>query len=31
MNSKNKWIEKPSPKSLKKGSGWFGEMNHRYI
>lgn len=31
MNLKNKWIEKPSPKSLKKGSGWFGEMNHSYV
>lgn len=27
----DRWIEKPSPKSLKKGSGWFREMNHCYV
>lgn len=26
-----KWIEKPSPKALRQGSGWFGDMNHCYI
>lgn len=23
----NKWIGKPSPKSLRHGTGWFGELN----
>lgn len=24
------WIEHPSPKQLKKGEGWFGEMDRVY-
>lgn len=24
------WIEMPSPKSKKQGSGWFGELNRAY-
>lgn len=31
INFKDKWIEKPSPKLLKKGSGWFAQMNKCYI
>jgi len=27
----NKWIEKPSPKSMRKGSGWFGQLNRCYL
>lgn len=27
----NKWIEKPSPKSMRKGTGWFGELNRCYL
>lgn len=27
---KNRWIEKPSPKSMRRGSGWFGQMNRSY-
>lgn len=30
IDTKNKWIEKPSPKLLKKGSGCFAEMNRCY-
>lgn len=30
INTKNKWIEKPSPKSMRTGTGWFGEMNKIY-
>lgn len=26
-----KWIEKPSPLSMRKGSGWFGQMNRCYL
>lgn len=26
----DRWIEKPSPKSMRKGSGWFGQMNRSY-
>ena len=26
----NKWIEKPSPKSMREGTGWFGQMNRCY-
>lgn len=26
-----KWIERPSPKSMRKGSGWFAEMNRCYL
>ena len=26
-----KWIEKPSPKSMRKGTGWFGQMNRCYL
>lgn len=29
--SKRKWIGKPSPKSLKQGSGWFGEINKVWV
>ncbi|WP_255668580.1 hypothetical protein [Brevibacillus daliensis] len=25
-----KWIEKPSPKSKRIGTGWFGELNRAY-
>lgn len=25
-----KWIGKPSPKSLRHGNGWFGEMDRAY-
>ena len=31
INTNNKWIEKPSPKSMRTGTGWFGEMNKIYI
>lgn len=31
IDTKNKWIEKPSPKALKKGNGWFAQMNKCYI
>lgn len=24
------WIGKPSPKSMRKGTGWFGELNKAY-
>ena len=24
------WIEKPSPKSLRIGTGWFANINHVY-
>lgn len=27
---KDRWIEKPSPKSMRRGSGWFGQMNRSY-
>lgn len=27
----DKWIEKPSPKSLRQGTAWFGQMNHCYV
>lgn len=27
----NKWIEKPSPKSMRKGTGWFGQLNRCYV
>ena len=30
IDTKNKWIEKPSPKALKQGSGWFAQMNKCY-
>lgn len=30
IDTKNKWIEKPSPKALKQGSGWFAQMNKYY-
>lgn len=30
INLKDRWIEKPSPKSMRKGSGWFGQMNRSY-
>ncbi|GKU76877.1 hypothetical protein [Paenibacillus sp. L3-i20] len=26
-----KWIGKPSPKSLRKGTGWFGELNKAWV
>lgn len=26
----NNWIGKPSPKSLHKGTGWFGELNEAW-
>lgn len=26
-----KWIGKPSPKSMKKGNGWFAQMNKCYL
>lgn len=28
---KDKWIEKPSPKSMRQGDGWFGQMNRCYL
>ena len=31
INTNNKWIEKPSPKSMRTGTGGFGEMNKIYI
>lgn len=30
INLKDRWIEKPSPKSMRRGSGWFGQMNRSY-
>lgn len=27
----NKWIEKPSPKSMRQGSGWVAQMNRCYL
>ena len=30
-NIDSKWIEKPSPKSMRKGTGWFGELNRAYL
>lgn len=27
---KDRWIEKPSPKSMRRGTGWFGQMNRSY-
>ena len=30
INLNDRWIEKPSPKSMRKGSGWFGQMNRSY-
>ena len=30
IDTKNKWIEKPSPKALKQGSGLFAQMNKCY-
>ncbi len=30
INLNDRWIEKPSPKSMRKGSGWFGQMNRDY-
>lgn len=30
-NIDSKWIEKPSPKSMRKGTGWFGELNRCYL
>jgi len=27
----NNWITKPSPKQLKQGSGWFGELDRAYV
>lgn len=27
---RNKWIEKPSPKSLKVGKGWLAKLNKSY-
>ena len=27
----DRWIEKPSPKSMRKGNGWFGQLNKAYI
>lgn len=30
INVNDRWIEKPSPKSMRKGSGWFGQMNRSY-
>ena len=30
IDTKNKCIEKPSPKALKQGSGWFAQMNKCY-
>lgn len=24
------WIERPSPKSMRVGTGWFANMNHAY-
>lgn len=27
----NRWIEKPSPKSMRKGNGWFGKLNRAYV
>lgn len=30
INLNDRWIEKPSPKSMRKGSGWFGQMNRGY-
>ena len=26
-----KWIGKPSPKSMKVGTGWFGELNKAWV
>lgn len=26
-----RWIEKPSPKSMRQGNGWFGQMNRCYV
>ena len=26
----NRWIEKPSPKSMRTGDGWFGQMDKSY-
>lgn len=28
---KGKWIQKPSPKSLRQGTGWLGQMNRCYL
>ena len=28
---KGKWIEKPSPKALRQGHGWFRQMNRCYL
>lgn len=25
------WIGKPSPKSMRKGTGWFGELDRVYV
>lgn len=30
INLNDRWIEKPSPKSMRKVSGWFGQMNRSY-
>lgn len=30
MVTKN-WIGKPSPKSMRTGSGWFGELNRAFV
>lgn len=30
INVNDRWIEKPSPKSMRKGRGWFGKMNRSY-
>lgn len=29
--NKRVWIGKPSPKSLRKGNGWFREMNKVFV
>ncbi len=31
INTENRWIEKPSPKALKQGNGWFAQMDKCYI
>lgn len=30
INKVRKWIGKPSPKSMRKGSGWLGELDRAY-
>lgn len=30
IDIKNKWIEGPSPKSMRVGKGWFGQLNKAY-